>query len=140
KFNHIVLQCESTQWDTDRKIWIRSSIPKDQLAQYVKIARDNGIEPIPLVQSLGHMEWMFRNGANRELAEDPDQPYAYAVTNPKSYDFIHGIDAEAIELFKPLNYFHIGHDEVDMRGRYPHREDAKKLGKSALFATDVQRH
>src|SRR5438477_7267332 len=64
KFNHIVLQCESTQWDTDRKIWIRSSIPKDQLARYVKIARDNGIEPIPLVQSLGHMEWMFRNGAN----------------------------------------------------------------------------
>jgi hypothetical protein len=140
KFNHVVFECEYTQWDTDKKIWVQHSIPKSQLAEYIKISRDNGLEPIPLVQSLGHMEWMFKNGANRELAEDPDLPYAYAVTEPRSYDFIHGIDAEAVGLFKPVEYFHIGHDEVDMRGRYPHRTEAKKLGKSKLFLEDVRRH
>ena len=140
KFNHVVLECEYTQWDANKQMWIKESVPKDQLAQYVKISRDNGLEPIPLVQSLGHMEWMFKNGANRELAEDPDQPYAYAVTEPKTYDFIHGVFAEATELFNPVEYLHIGHDEVDMRGRYPHRPEAKELGKTKLFVEDVKRH
>ena len=140
KFNHVVLECDYTEWDTDKNIWIDSSVPKSQVAEYVKISRENGLEPIPLVQSLGHSEWMFRHKSNLELAEDPQTPYAYAVTNPKTYDFIHKVYDEAIDLFGRPKYFHIGHDEVDMLGRYPQREEAKQLGKTKLFALDVQRH
>lgn len=139
KFNHVVLESSYAQWDTDKQIWIKQSVPKEQLAQYVQISRDNALEPIPLVQSLGHMEWMFRNGANRELAEDPDALWAYDVTNPKTYDFIHGIYREAIDIFKP-KIFHIGHDEVAIFGRYPHREKSKKLGETELFIRDVKKH
>jgi hypothetical protein len=139
KFNHVVLECDYTQWDTDKQIWIDQSVPKSQVKQYVKISRDAGLEPIPLVQSLGHSDWMFRNKQNLDLAEDPQTPYAYAVTNPKTYDFIRRVYQEAIELFDTPKYFHIGHDEVDMLGRYPQREDAKKLGKTKLFGLDVNR-
>jgi hypothetical protein len=104
------------------------------------VSRENGIEPIPLVQSLGHGEWMFKNGRNRDLAEDPDTPYAYAVTEPKTYRFIHGVYREALELFQGTDFFHIGHDEVAIRGRYPFREEAKKLGETNLFLRDVEQH
>jgi hypothetical protein len=140
KLNHAVLECDYTEWETDKNIWTKDSVPKSQVAQYVRVSRENGIEPIPLVQSLGHMEWMFKNGQNRDLAEDPDTPYAYAVTNEKTYAFIHGVYKEALELFRGTDYFHIGHDEVAIRGRYPYRAEAKQLGETALLLRDVERH
>ena len=104
----------------------------------MKCARDNCVEPIPLVQSLGHVEWMFKNGQNLDLAEDPREPFAYCVTNPATYDFIEKIFDEAIDLFHP-QFFHIGHDEVVDRGEYPYRPASKKLSVAVLFGTDVRR-
>ncbi|HTL27679.1 MAG TPA: beta-N-acetylhexosaminidase, partial [Tepidisphaeraceae bacterium] len=138
KFNHLVLEADYTQWETNPKLTVDRSVPKDQVREYVKLARENFLEPIPLVQSLGHAEWMFTNGQNTELAEDPKARYAYAVTNPKTYDFIEKIYAETLDLFGP-KYFHIGHDEVNMIGGYPHREEAKKWGATKLFTYDVNR-
>jgi hypothetical protein len=139
KFNHLVLEADYTQWETNPKLTVERSVPKDQVRDYVKLARENFLEPIPLVQSLGHAEWMFTNGQNTELAEDPQARYAYAVTNPKTYDFIEKIYTETLDLFGPTQYFHIGHDEVNMIGGYPHREDAKKWGASKLFTYDVNK-
>lgn len=138
KFNHVVLECEYTQWDGDRGIWVDISVPKAQIAAYVTMLRDNGLEPIPLVQSLGHSGWMFKNGRNLDIAEDPGTPAAYDATNAKTYEFIDRIYDEAVALFKP-KYFHIGHDEVTLFGKYPNREESKKWGVSKLFLSDVGR-
>jgi len=140
KFNHVVIESEYAQWDSAKNIWFAQSVPKAQIADYVKIARDHFLEPIPLVQSLGHSEWMFRNHQNTDLAEDPDHPYAYDVTNPKTYDFIRAVYAEAMQLFDKPEYFHIGHDEVAITARYPYREASKKLGETQLFIDDVNAH
>ncbi|HEX8524374.1 MAG TPA: beta-N-acetylhexosaminidase [Tepidisphaeraceae bacterium] len=139
KFNHVVIESQFTQWDSDKSIWWEISVPKEQVAEYVKIARENFLEPIPLVQSLGHSEWMFQKGANRDLAEYPPAPYAYSVTNPKTYEYIRRIYGEALDLFEP-DFFHIGHDEVNIFGHYPRREEAKKWGETKLFTYDVQQH
>src|SRR6185503_5800121 len=101
KFNHVVLECQYTQWDSARGIWVDFSVPKEQINAYVKMLRDNGLEPIPLVQSLGHCEWMFKNGQNANLAEDPDRPYAYDAWNPDARNFIGNVYREALELFRP---------------------------------------
>ena len=103
-----------------------------------KIARENFLEPIPLVQSLGHAEWIFKNGQNRDIAEDPCAGWAYDATNPASYEFVGKIYDEAIDLFRP-KFFHIGHDEVTMRGEYPYREESKKHSVAELFAMDVKK-
>ena len=137
KLNHIVIQSDYTQWETDSNIWIDISVPKAQLREYVEVARENFLEPIPLVMSLGHAEWMFKNDQNLDIAEDPAAKYAYSVTNPLTYEFIKSVYAEALEIFRP-RYFHIGHDEVTMRGEYPHREEAKKWGVTKLFLYDVR--
>lgn len=138
KMNHLVMQVDYTQWNTDPKLTTDFSVPKEQVAEYVKLVRQNTLEPIPLVQSLGHAEWMFKNGRNVELAEDPEVPYAYSVTNPATYAFIQLIYDETLALFGS-RYFHIGHDEVSMRGRYPFREEARRWGKTKLFVYDTNR-
>jgi hypothetical protein len=136
KFNHVVLECEYAQWDSARGIWTDISVPKEQLAEYAKLCRENGLELIPLVSSLGHASWMFKNDQNLDIAEDPAKPYAYNATDPRSWQFMDRIYEEAVALFKP-KYFHIGHDEVILFGKYPNRDESKQWGVTRLFLHDV---
>jgi hexosaminidase len=80
---------------------------------------------------------MFKNGRNLDLAEDPETPYAYDVSNPKTYELIGGVYREALDVFQP-KYFHIGHDEVTMRGSYPHRDANQGKSVTDLFLGDVR--
>lgn len=138
KLNHLVFECEYTQWETNPKMWVDFSMPKSAVRQLVELARQCYIEPVPLIESLGHGHWMFKNGANLEIAEDPDNPWAYCPRRKASYDFIFSVYDEAIELFKP-KYFHIGHDEVTMRGRFPHCADCRDSSVAELFVEDTRR-
>ncbi len=139
KLNHAVIEAEYVRWDGHENIHHpRYGMSKADAARVVAACRRYGIEPIPLVQSLGHCQWMFENDANLELAEDPEAKWAYCVTNPKTYDFIFDVYRQAIDLFQP-KYFHIGHDEFTARGRVPFRESSQGLTADELFMTDTLR-
>ncbi len=138
KLNFLLIQADYTKWATDPKIWLDWSTSKEDLKSIIDCARLHHMEVAPLVQSLGHSEWMFKNNANLDIAEDPERPYGYCPNNPKSYEFIFKVYDEAIDLFKP-KWFHIGHDEVTMGGRFPHDETCKQKSVSQLFNEDVAR-
>lgn len=118
KLNHAVIQCEAARWRSHPEIAAPNSISKAELRKLVALCRANFIEPVPLVNCPGHGQWMFRNGKNLGLAEDSQTPYAYCVSNPASDRFIKAILTEALDVFHP-RYFHLGHDEVTLRGRFP---------------------
>lgn len=138
KLNHLVFECEYTQWETNPKMWVDFSMPKPVVKQLVELARSLYIEPVPLIESLGHGHWIFKNGANQEIAEDPETPWAYCPRRKASYEFIFNVYDEALELFKP-KYFHIGHDEVTMRGRFPYCPKCKDSTVAELFVEDTRR-
>lgn len=138
KLNHLVFECSYTQWETNPQMWVDFSMPKPVLKNLVQAARDNFLEPIPLIEAFGHGHWMFRNGANLNLAEDPETPWAYCPRKRASYDFIFGVFDEAIEIFQP-KYFHIGHDEVTMRGRMPHCSQCQGTPFAQLFVEETRR-
>lgn len=119
KMNTMVFQCDYTQWATQPKIWSseRSSTKAD-VKKAVDYARAHFIEPIPLVNTLGHSEWLFWNNQNLDICTDPSTKFAYDPENPKTYDVVMPIMQEAIDLFQP-KYFHIGHDEVTTSGAFP---------------------
>ena len=140
KMNRLVLEAEYVEWDSHPEIHHPEyGMSKQDARRVLKVCDELGIEVIPLVMSLGHCQWMFETGHNRELAEDPQAKWAYCVTNPKTYDFIYAIYEEAIELFKP-KCFHIGHDEFHHRGRVPYRESSMKYTVEDLFVMDTLRH
>lgn len=118
-FNKVVLQCERTQWDCAPNLKLASdTMTKGDLAELFSWYRSKGVEPIPLIQSFGHMEWLFRGGANKELAVNPDVPYTIDPRNSGAQQLLKSLWTEAADLLKP-DMIHFGCDEVDMRGFPP---------------------
>ncbi|HMS55053.1 MAG TPA: hypothetical protein PKA27_06595 [Fimbriimonadaceae bacterium] len=114
-FNNVVLQCERTKWDAIPGTETSITMDKRKLAGLVNWYRDHSVEPTPLVQSFGHMEWLFANGKNRDLAFNPEVLYSVDPRVPRTTIVLEILWNEVIELFKP-KAIHFGLDEVDMRG------------------------
>ncbi len=129
KMNYLVWECEYIIWDSYPELAHKDyGMTKTEAKKVIDTAKKCFIEIIPLVQSLGHSEWIFTNDKNLDLAEDPEKPYAYNPTNPDTYKFIFKVYQEAIDFFKP-KMFHIGHDEITTdASRFPYR--SKNSGKT----------
>lgn len=138
KLNYLCVQADYSKWDSAPGIWLPWSTSKEDLKAIAACARQHHMEVVPLVQSLGHSEWAFKNNQNLDIAEDPDHPYAFCPSNPKYYDFIFKIYDEAMEVFHPT-VFHIGHDEVTMEGHFQHDEQCKQKTVTELFLSDVNK-
>jgi len=115
KLNKVVLQCERTDWESTPGIETAITMKKADLGSLVNRYRDLGFEPIPLVQSMGHMEWFFANNKNRDLAINPQVPYTLDLRKAPARTFMTNIWDEVIETVKP-KVAHFGLDEIDNRG------------------------
>jgi hypothetical protein len=142
KFNMLVMEAEYVQWDSARNIRHPSGATKAQTATVIAAAREHLIEPVPLIQTLGHAEWLFYNNQNLDLLEMPADlapaRYAYNPLNPRVYEVVLPVLDEAIALFRP-RFLHIGHDEVRNVVPFPWSDDGKRLGFGELFVRDTIR-
>ncbi len=115
RLNKAVLQCERTKWDSVPGIETEITMPREELVKEFEMLRGMRVEPIPLIQSFGHMEWVFANNKNLELAVDRNTPYAVDPRNPGTRTLLNALWDEAIRVLKPKT-IHFGLDEVDMLG------------------------
>ncbi|ACO45909.1 beta-N-acetylhexosaminidase [Deinococcus deserti] len=141
KFNTVLVMSNYVQWDAAKAGgWAHpGGATKAEAARVARLAREHGLEVIPLLETLGHAGWMFHGGRNRDLVQDPDsqQPYAYDTLNPQTYDrVVFPVLSEMIEVFGP-KVIHIGHDEVRNRDRFPARANGKAAGFEKLFVDDT---
>jgi hypothetical protein len=88
---------------------------REELGKLFSWYRSIEVEPIPLIQSLGHMGWLFGNGNRTELAVNGMNPYTIDPRKPGSKELIGKVWDEAIELLHPKT-IHVGLDEIDMLG------------------------
>ena len=114
----------------------RTTVPKEFASDFVEYIRSFGIEVIPEIQSLGHVQFMTL--AHPEIAEiDPEAEkrlidtrtedarpsdfykHSFCPSNPKSYEILFDLIDDIIEVFKPTEYVHMGHDEVYQIGVCP---------------------
>lgn len=115
KMNKVVLQCEQAEWKQFPEIHNSISVSLKDLKSEFDYLRKNNTEPIPLIQSLGHMEWFFKPNKNRWLAVNPQYPYTLNPELPQSQLVIKQLWDEAFALLKPAT-IHIGFDEIGMIG------------------------
>ena len=115
KMNKTVIQCEQAKWKTAPAVHNSISIGLNDLKNEFTYLRAKQVEPIPLIQSLGHMEWFFKPKENRKLAINPSYPYTLNVFKPEAVLAIHKIWDEALQLLKPTT-IHAGFDEIGMIG------------------------
>ncbi|AIE87425.1 hypothetical protein [Fimbriimonas ginsengisoli] len=117
--NNVVLQCERTAWASTPIGASMEPMAKEELAGLFNDYRKRGIEPIPLIQSFGHMEWFFAGGKRLDLAVNQSEPYTIDPRKPGTKVALNALWDEAIALLQPKSV-HFGCDEVDMNGMKPH--------------------
>jgi len=140
KFNRILVVSNYLCWDSATSIRVPQCAPKELVRRITQTAREHLLEPVPLLETLGHVEWLFANGQNRDLLEDArlDHTYVYDPTNPRVYEVLFPIVDEVVDVFRP-RYVHIGHDEVRNRVPFPYSERGRRVGFVRLFLDDVQK-
>ncbi len=115
KLNKVVLQCERTRWDAIPGIETAITMSKNDLVALAQKYRSHGVEVVPLVQSMGHMEWFFANKKNLDIAVNPAVPYTLDVRRALARETIAKLWAEVAETLQPSTV-HFGLDEIDNRG------------------------
>ena len=131
-------------------------ITQAETRDLVTYCRSFGIEVVPEIQSLGHVQFMtIAYPEIAELAEDaprydpnavdareedirPSEFYAhnYCPSNEKSYELLFDLMDEIIEVIQPREYVHMGHDEVYGIGICP---KCRQKDPADLFAGDINR-
>jgi hexosaminidase len=139
KFNTVLVMSNYIQWDSAPALHVSRGATKEQARHLVGLARLYLLEPIPLLETLGHTEWLFTNNQNRDLLQDPTvpKPWVYDPLNSRTYQVLFPIFDELIAIFQP-EYIHIGHDEVRNVHPFPASAAGLQLGFGQLFLQDTQ--
>lgn len=138
KFNNLVLECEQARWDTLGRAAPPWAMSKADLGREIRFAHAYGLAVTPLVNSVGHMGWLFADKANLPLAEDPDTPYAAYVSSHAADQRLFQLYDEVLETFHSPA-LHIGGDEATLRGRFPWRSRARYPTVADAYIAHVRR-
>lgn len=115
-------------WEIENKIRFdccpESAAPdaftKEEFREILAEAKGLGLEPIPLVQSFGHLEWLLKRSRWRRLREVPDMTRCCCPSKPETRQFLRRLLRECLDLFGPdVKRFHLGGDEVWELGKCP---------------------
>ncbi len=137
RINPVIYELDYMQWTGFPKMFNQKYGMKNRDVRTIaKVAKENGIDIVPLINTYGHCEWFLDNPTYKHLADDPDAPYCYDATKPEVYDICGKIYDEAISIFKP-SIIHIGHDEI-YAPTFPKNETARKIGAQRLIIADLQ--
>jgi len=111
------------------------TISKQEVRDLVEYARDYGFEVIPEIQSLSHVQYLTMTYP--DIAEQPEEgehPDSYCPLHPESHKIVFDLIDEVVEVFGPLRYIHMGHDEVYTMGVC---ERCRGKSRAELYAHDV---
>jgi hypothetical protein len=118
------------------------ALTKDEVRKIVAYGKLWGVEIVPIVQTLGHLEKVLALPEYQDLSETTQDPASghrrvLDIDNPKSYELLSDLFAELFEVFES-EYVHIGCDETRMFGTERNKEKADKIGHAALFIQHLQ--
>ncbi|CAL2051538.1 unnamed protein product [Caenorhabditis brenneri] len=92
----------------------KNAYTEDEVISILEHAQQLGLEVIPLVQTLAHMEWILKNEEYAALREDERYPMVACIGDPASFDMILDSVNQLMRVHSKFNtrYIHIGADEA----------------------------
>lgn len=121
KFTHVVLEFWGMlKLDALKELSWPEAWSKTQAGKLVAIARDMGMEVIPMFNSWGHATaCRIKHGRHVVLDQNPrlaplfePDGWTWCLTNPRTLDLLRRVHDELMEFAGPGQYFHIGCDEA----------------------------
>lgn len=91
----------------------------EQLRHVLDVARRHHIQVIPLIQSLGHLEYCLKHEELAHLRETPEITSQANPLDPASLRFVLEMIDEVLECHPDAEFFHVGGDEASFLGVNP---------------------
>ncbi|MDD2710934.1 MAG: family 20 glycosylhydrolase [Verrucomicrobiae bacterium] len=140
RYTSVLVEWEDTfPWTVNERFQSETAYSPSTVKRMVKTAADLGLELIPLVQCLGHMETVLRLPEYKHLRE---LPHDDAVMNPLARgarELIEKMVDDVLALMPGVKRFHLGGDEAWTFGSHPDtKKYISKHGKGALYLHHVQ--
>ena len=111
----------------------KNALSRSQVKELQDIARNNFIELVPLVQCLGHAEYVLRHPEYSYVAEGDLNCQQYCPSNNKTFELFKDFASEILPLHDS-EFIHIGGDEARQLGECSICSDkVKKNGKIGLY-------
>ena len=135
-YNAVLWEVENKiKWQTCPECVSPDAFSKDTFKKLLDYSRSLGLEPIPLLQTVGHAEYVLSHKKYFSFREDSSRYDCYAICNPKVREFIKSWIKEYLNLFGNIKYFHLGGDEAYVFATSPQcSAQAEKIGKGKLYA------
>jgi hexosaminidase len=140
KFNAMLVEWEDAfPWEVDPRFRSESAYSRQVIAQFHRRARELGLQVIPLVQCLGHMETVLSVPEYAPLRELADRFDCLNPLAPGAGVLVERMIDEVLDASGPVRYFHLGGDEVYSFGRHADtRAFIAEHGKAALYLRHVE--
>ena len=140
RYNVILVEWEdSFPWSVDKRFRSPTAYTIEDVRSFHEAANDLGIEIIPLVQCLGHMETPLSVPGYEHLREVPGDP---SVLNPLAAgarELVQKMVDNILDVMPGIRHFHLGGDEAATMGTHPDtREYVERHGKGALYLQHVE--
>lgn len=135
-------------WEMEDKVQLETcpeciwpeAYTKETFKDILAFSRTLGLEPIPLLQTIGHAEYILMHEEYAHLREShkENEHDCYCTENPEVRKFLKKLICEYIDLFGDIRFFHLGGDEAYVFGTCPEcAEKVKRTGKNALYMEHV---
>ncbi len=138
-FNTILWELEDKiQWESCPECVWSEAMSKADFRELLDYSRSLGLEPIPLLQTIGHAEYVLLNDKYKSFREVPEHYDCYCTENPAVRKFLSRWIEEYLELFGEIKFFHLGGDEAYVFGTCEKcREFIAKHGKHELYIQHI---
>lgn len=139
-FNALLVEWEDMfPWTVDARFRCETAYSREQVKEFATRSSDLGMEIIPLVQCLGHMETPLSVPGYEHLRELPYLSNCLNPLAPGSRELLEAMIDDVLSLTPGARYFHLGGDEAWSFGRHP---DTKAFiarhGKGKLYLQHVE--
>jgi hypothetical protein len=140
RYNMVLVEWEdSFPWTVDERFRSPTAYSPADVARFVKTAAELGIELVPLVQCLGHMENPLSVKGYEHLRELPDIEAGLNPLAPGARELIQNMVDDVLKLMPGTKLFHLGGDEARTFGMAPETKAyIEKYGKGKLYLHHVE--
>lgn len=88
-----------------------------EISEILKIAEENSLTVVPLVQTFGHFEFVLKHEKYKSFREVPNIPQAVCPTQENATQLIYKMIDQLVKAHPKINYIHLGCDEVSVIGK-----------------------
>lgn len=140
RFNAVVVEWEDMfPWTCDKRFRCETAYTPEEVRRFCGRARELGIEVIPLVQCLGHMETPLKFPEYAHLREVPGESGVLNPLAPGARELVERMVADVLALLPEVKHFHLGGDEAWSFGTHPDTKAyIEKHGKGALYMHHIE--